>query len=243
MARVLPVPAPASTHSGPVRVWATARWSSSRAASSSSLLGVGLFITASVPAATHTAASDGPKYRACGARCPWYSPNLRWETHEHDDARGRHHHDVHHQLVRLLPPAEASAGPRVNHLPRGEHRGGPRGCELRRAGQRRQPDRAHRAVPRRHRRDQPFAGRGQGAAGLTGNGPPYQSSMSARAIEERIGRCTSPAVTAAPSSARVKKRASVSSSPSTTTSVLAPAATRARKAVMSEQGKGQGWLP
>src|SRR5690606_523251 len=57
MARVLPVPAPARTHSGPVRCWATARWSSSRAARSSSLLGMAvLVIPASVSAPADTRA-------------------------------------------------------------------------------------------------------------------------------------------------------------------------------------------
>src|SRR5699024_4434513 len=46
IARVVPVPAPARTHTGPVSCWATARWSSSRASSSASASGgAGVVIT------------------------------------------------------------------------------------------------------------------------------------------------------------------------------------------------------
>ena len=71
-------------------------------------------------------------------------------------------------------------------------------------------------------------------------GPPYQSSMSERAIDEPIGSKTSPEATWSRSSARVNHAASVTSTPSTVMSVVRAWATKPN---MSDAGNGQGWLP
>ena len=52
------------------------------------------------------------------------------------------------------------------------------------------------------------------------SGPPYHSSMSPRAIDDRIGSSTRPAARSAASPSRVNQRAPVTSTPSTTTSVV-----------------------
>src|SRR3954462_7557410 len=89
IARVLPVPAPASTRSGPRSDSATWRCSGSSAESRS-----GAAIRGTTPARRWLDQADGHTLDAGG------------------DSPDEHHlHDVQHPVVRLLPPAEEPARP------------------------------------------------------------------------------------------------------------------------------------
>jgi hypothetical protein len=77
-------------------------------------------------------------------------------------------------------------------------------------------------------------------SGSVGSGPPYQSSISARAIDVPGGSTTEPCSTSARSVSRSNQRAARSSSPST---VMSVDSARARKPSMREAGNGHGWLP
>src|SRR5690242_17096243 len=139
IARVLPVPAPASTHTGPCRAVATSRCSgsspSSTASAESGTCGKRVECVAAVTWPCCQVAGDG-----CGG-CPQGGPRSRtnaagvtsgrippvgmgarsralppWTTFpelpEERERDAGHCDDVQHHVVRLLPPAEEPDGPR-----------------------------------------------------------------------------------------------------------------------------------
>src|SRR4051812_17773152 len=127
MARVLPVPAPASTHIGPAGWAATSRCSGSRASRTASAPGcTGRVVIASILGAGCDA--DGPRptsgtagtasgsiprqvvFRR-GPQRPAKEPDVR-PPDRPDPAPARHGHDVHDDVVRLLPPPEVADGAR-----------------------------------------------------------------------------------------------------------------------------------
>ena len=171
MARVLPVPAPASTHIGPLGCAATSRCSGSRASRTASapgctgrvviatILGVGGdAAVAPTPcgrsAATHRRRPGRGKqlpsrvFTPASPR-PDEEPDVRRRAHRPDAARARNRHHVHDDLVRLLPTAEVADGARGHRLHRGRHRARAGHGRVRHVGQRRQPDGADAALPRR----------------------------------------------------------------------------------------------
>src|SRR6476660_9553171 len=94
IARVLPVPAPASTRTGPRRAVATSRCSGSSELSRSSACIGNVLRPGGVVSSTSVDAREDNRDRP---------PEHRF--------RHWHLHDVHHPLVWLLPPAAGPAGP------------------------------------------------------------------------------------------------------------------------------------
>src|SRR6516225_11502369 len=152
IARVLPVPAPASTQTGPRVARATSRCSGSSPVSS-------------VSAATSvTAPSSGrsPLGNATGLAGVTRSGNF---TNLEEAAGVRPADYVHHSMVRLLPEPEEAARPGRDRDDRGRHRTGPGRGRVRDVGQRRQPDRTDRRAPGRYHPGQPVGDTGPRAVG------------------------------------------------------------------------------
>src|SRR3954464_2138293 len=141
MARVFPVPAPASTQTGPRRAVATSRCSGSSPASTASAdaepgRSVVAVIAGILAAAADAAIPDRARLWTPGRHGkPGDRGRVVWvveattrtlprnqEARPHGDERRRHDDDVLDELVRLLPPAQESARPRGHHLRRGRHR-------------------------------------------------------------------------------------------------------------------------
>src|SRR3954447_25029068 len=94
IARVLPVPAPARTRTGPRRAVATSRCSGSSELSRSSACIGNVLRPGGVVSQTSVDAREDNCDRAA-----------------HDQHHHRLLHDVHHSLVWLLPPPPGAAGP------------------------------------------------------------------------------------------------------------------------------------
>src|SRR5436189_3924202 len=94
IARVLPVPAPASTRTGPRSVWATSRCSGSSELRRSSACIGNVLRPGGVVSVTSVDAREDNRERP-----------------SRDRIGQRHLHDVHHPLVWLLPPPAGAAGP------------------------------------------------------------------------------------------------------------------------------------
>src|SRR5690606_10590529 len=264
MALVLPVPAPASTHTGPFTVSATARCSGSSPSSTDSA-NIPPYSQPAPPASPGTSTVDGRNGSGASTVHPradrTNERGRRRSDGDADDRPGREPdrpaHHVHDVLVRVLPPAQEPARPRRDRDGGGRHRARPGGRRLRHERQRRQHDRADDPVPRRLRRHQPQREGSQapprGApeqglsedalqkSGIFGSSPPYQRMMSWAAMDSGPGATMRPSSIASRSSSRVYQAASRISSGSGL-SGTSPSAF-AVKPSMRLCGSGHGWLP
>ncbi len=207
IARVLPVPAPASTRTGPRSASATWRCSGSRASSRSGVGHVGEQLldddgwqrgrtVSSQPRRRRRQSSDEPARSRC-TRTPWcgYCHRLKGQLDREGISLRRRRH-------RAAPRgrARSSSGPTTATRP----------------SRRWSTPTAPRRPTRRWRRSRKLAA---GRAGRDhhdpGSGPPYQCSTSERQIEMPPGSTMVPASASARICARVNHRASWISRPST----------------------------